>query len=624
MKTKNRGEEPFRSGIKTELHGGSNRVSLVHRVVLVLLAVFFYYNTLPNEFALDDVMVLTENRFVQQGPAGIPDIITHDSFYGATGRPAKQLGWRYRPLSLVSYAIEYPLFKRQWAGYHFMNLVYYALLCVVIYGFLLKWIFPGQTGLAFIITVLFTVSPVHPEVVANIKSRDEIFALLFLVLYFGSLLRYAERPTAKGLFSALFLLLLALASKESNALAIVYTPALLFVIRGSGVGDSLRRSIPYAALVVLYIGLRVWISPVPEQQTDLMNDPYALAANGQKPATILFILLKYLQLMTFPEQLTFDYGYNHTPYRNLTDPLVVLSAVVHGVLLVWSVLGVIRRKASAMWVLFYLMGMFLLSNALLLVGPPMAERFLFTPGLFFLMAIVPFMHALIKRLPNKVIRPVVVAGLAVYVVFCFTVVHARNPEWRNNRTLYFADLQKAPNSVRIQAFCGMTLVSEVDAITDSVKRVNAIRTAIAHFERARAIYPDYAPMYQDWGGCYYRLGIIDSTEWAWNLHKALKPDSRFIPFNEESLAKMKYNACVVEYQRAKDRMNIPELLEIQRRAVSYYPVYAPGWLFLGKLYGVNGQADSAAICWGKCLELDSSQTEAKDLLERLTKGNTGS
>lgn len=559
-------------------------------------------------------MVLTENKFVQAGPAGIPDILSHDSFYGATGKPAKQLGWRYRPLSLISYAIEYPFFKRSWSGYHFMNLLYYALLCVVIYTFLYKRIFKGNTGLAFVIALLFTVSPVHPEVVANIKSRDEIFALLFLILYLGSLLRYVQGPSAGGFFTTLLLLLLALASKESNALAIVYTPLLLMVVQGAGFIESAKRSIPFMALVLLYIGLRVWISPVPEQQTDLMNDPYALAGPGQKPATILFILLKYLQLVTFPDRLIFDCGYSHIPYRNAGDLLVVISALLHLALLVWAVLGTIRKNLSAMSMLFYLLGIFLLSNALLMVGPPLAERFLFTPGLFFLMAVVPGFKTVFDRLPTAAFRPALVASIAAYALFSFSVVHARNPEWKNNRAMYFADVQKAPGSIRIQAFCGMTIVSELDAMTDSTERIRAIRTAIDHFEKAWSIYPDYAPMYQDWGGCYYRLGKIDSTEWAWNRHKVLRPDSRYIPFNEKSLAQMKYNACVEEYHRAKHRMNVPELLEIQRRAVGHYPMYAPGWLFLGKLYLTVGLQDSARLALEQCLVLDSTQVEAAQLL----------
>jgi hypothetical protein len=290
--------------------------------------------------------------------------------------------------------------------------------------------------------------------------------------------------------------------------------------------------------------------------------------------------------------------------------------VIHTALLIWSILGTFKRSLPATSMLFYLMGIFLLSNALLMVGPPMAERFLFTPGLFFLMAVVPGLKMVFDRIPSTAFLPAVVVSITAYALFSFSVVHARNPEWKNNRTLYFADLEKAPNSIRIQAFCGMTIVSEVDAMTDSTERIRAIRSAIAHFEKARAIYPDYAPMYQDWGGCYYRLGNIDSTEWAWNRHKELKPDSRYILFNKESLAQMKYNACVEEYQRAKARMNFSELLEIQRRAVGHYPKFAPGWLFLGKLYMAVGLQDSARLALEQCLVIDSTQVEAALLLDK--------
>ncbi|MFM2136640.1 MAG: hypothetical protein RL021_2040, partial [Bacteroidota bacterium] len=66
-------------------------------VLLFSLAFLFYGNTLWNDIALDDTMVLENNTFVQSGISGIPDIFKHDSFYGATHRPASQLSWRYRP-----------------------------------------------------------------------------------------------------------------------------------------------------------------------------------------------------------------------------------------------------------------------------------------------------------------------------------------------------------------------------------------------------------------------------------------------------------------------------------------------------------------------------------------------
>ena len=43
-------------------------------VILFLISFIFYWNAIPNETALDDVMVLTNNQFVLQGIDGVPDI----------------------------------------------------------------------------------------------------------------------------------------------------------------------------------------------------------------------------------------------------------------------------------------------------------------------------------------------------------------------------------------------------------------------------------------------------------------------------------------------------------------------------------------------------------------------
>ena len=45
-------------------------------IILVLLAIGLNANTLFNEYAMDDVIVLTENSFVQKGIKGIPEIVS--------------------------------------------------------------------------------------------------------------------------------------------------------------------------------------------------------------------------------------------------------------------------------------------------------------------------------------------------------------------------------------------------------------------------------------------------------------------------------------------------------------------------------------------------------------------
>ena len=45
---------------------------------LALVAVTVYANTLANQYAFDDGVAIVENRHVQAGLRGIPDILAHD------------------------------------------------------------------------------------------------------------------------------------------------------------------------------------------------------------------------------------------------------------------------------------------------------------------------------------------------------------------------------------------------------------------------------------------------------------------------------------------------------------------------------------------------------------------
>ncbi len=75
-------------------------------IIVFLLAFIVYGNTLLNEYALDDVMVFTNNAHVQKGMAGIGKLITKDSFHGFIGGQNDLPGGRWRPLSLITFALE--------------------------------------------------------------------------------------------------------------------------------------------------------------------------------------------------------------------------------------------------------------------------------------------------------------------------------------------------------------------------------------------------------------------------------------------------------------------------------------------------------------------------------------
>jgi len=79
-------------------------------LILIILALGLNINTLSNEYALDDAVVLTGNSLVQKGIKGIPEILKTEFFFGLEKKDSDLSGGRYRPVALVIFAIEYELF----------------------------------------------------------------------------------------------------------------------------------------------------------------------------------------------------------------------------------------------------------------------------------------------------------------------------------------------------------------------------------------------------------------------------------------------------------------------------------------------------------------------------------
>lgn len=590
-------------------------LNMLKYALLFIIAFLFYYNSIPNQLALDDVLVLKENKFVTRGIAGIKDVFLHDSFYGATGKPASQLSWRYRPLSLVSFAIEYSFFKTNWSAYHLVNVLVYALLCLSIFHFLKRWVFGSQTWYAFAATLFFLVMPVHTEVVANIKSRDELYALLFSVLFLNRFLHFVSNRQTSSLLLSCWWFLLAMLSKESAVLLVVIAPVLVYVMQPSASATaSLGRTWFYALVAGVFITWRLSISSVPDAGNTIMTDPYLMATIEQKFSTIIFILGRYLQNLFVPPYLSYDYGFSHIPYKSFFDFSVILSALTTFALIAISVFGIIKKKLYGAFMFSYLIGIFLLSNAVLQVGPIMADRFLFSPSFFFATAIVLMIAELSDRFKGVKLAQAGMLALALLSIVSFNQVIARNADWKDNKTLYFADLPKVPESVRALAFCGTVVANELEEISDSLLRIEKAREAIAYFENAYQFYPDYANMYQDWGATYARINNIDSAIWAWNRLKDLNPNSINIKANEDYIKRYYYLNAIAKYNAALPQKDFKKLLSFQREAMSYDSTVTEGWLLLGKLYYLNGINDSARWAINMYLFVKPDDKAAKDLL----------
>ena len=81
----------------------------IQALIIFMLGFLLYVNTIPNEYALDDGLLIKDNKWVQQGSKGLSKIFSHgelDYFYESQGGSEQFSGGRYRPLSIATFAIE--------------------------------------------------------------------------------------------------------------------------------------------------------------------------------------------------------------------------------------------------------------------------------------------------------------------------------------------------------------------------------------------------------------------------------------------------------------------------------------------------------------------------------------
>lgn len=146
-------------------------------IVVFILAVLLYINTIPNFYNMDDELVTINHRNTSRGFSGIKEIFSEYYYEDVMGYK-----YEYRPIVHLSFAIEHELLGESPHTSHAVNVLLYAITCLLLFLFLKNLLPEKLKLLAWIATVLYVFHPMHTEVVASIKNRDEILALLFALI----------------------------------------------------------------------------------------------------------------------------------------------------------------------------------------------------------------------------------------------------------------------------------------------------------------------------------------------------------------------------------------------------------------------------------------------------------
>lgn len=493
-------------------------------IAVSVLAFVLYLNTFGHDFALDDAIVITQNDFTQQGISGIGDIFSYDTFqgfYGDSRGTELVSGGRYRPLTLAMFAVEKSLGAGA-AGHHIFNALWYALLCFVIYGFVrdlargrkLPWWF------ALAVAGLFAAHPLHTEAVANIKGRDEIIAALGAIG--GTWLTY--RAYLKGNWlvavAGAVLFLLGCLAKENTITFFAVVPAVLWLFRSEvQPKGSLKYFLPIALATAVFLALRTAVIGTGlggEPVMELMNNPFLEWQNGQyvaisggdRLATVMHTLWRYLVLLVAPFELIHDYYPRAIPVKSWGQITPWLGFLLHVGLAVFAFLKWRSHRFMTLGILIYLASLSIVSNVLFPVGTNMSERFLFLPSFGFILAAVAGIATLSRKYSVGIAwaLPVVVGVFSLLTVL-------RNPAWQNDYTLFTTDVKKQPNSAKLlNAASGARLARFNELQQKSQTPPPSLLTeSLTDLSRAIEIHPLYRNAYQLRGNAHFYGGNYDAA-----------------------------------------------------------------------------------------------------------------
>lgn len=158
------------------MHLLPNNTKLLFSIFLIVVSLFLYGNTLFAGYAWDDRAAIIGNSDVS-GNSSFTKILTND-FWGQDIKLSDSHK-SYRPLTVLTFRLNFLLHGFNVYGYHAANILIYGLLCIVFYHFSATWL--SSQG-AYVAAMLFLLHPLHVEIVASLVGRaDSLCALLYLL-----------------------------------------------------------------------------------------------------------------------------------------------------------------------------------------------------------------------------------------------------------------------------------------------------------------------------------------------------------------------------------------------------------------------------------------------------------
>jgi Tfp pilus assembly protein PilF len=480
----------------------------------------------------------------------------------------------------------------------------------------------------------FMAHPIHTEVVCNIKSRDEIMALLFGTLSMYALWRYLELKKVEWLLTALFTYTVAMFSKESAIMFIFIFPLTMWYFTTRPLSEILKIAAVMVIPAAIFLLIRQSVlSTQTQQEIYSILDNFMVGAKnkGEQLASAFMMCGKYLLVLIFPHPLVCDMGYPQFKPVSFSDWKAVLGMFTYVGMGVWALLNVGKKHLLSYAIFFYLICFALFSNVVFLIGTSYGERLQYMPSFGFALALAWaickwFKIDDLREIWNPNGKGAAVWGVAGVIIALYAIkTISRNPAWENSATLYAADLPNSPNCAKLNYHNALEVARvAMDEKTGVVKDKAGLEHAVECYSKCIKLYPEYHDAFGGRGIAYFRLGQYDKAFEDYQISLKHRPNNApvlsnmgYIYFMRGQLDKaeevykqsIQYDPRFVDARRNLGavlamKKNFPAAIEQWQEGLKYEPNNATLLFYIGSAYRDMGQPEKSTDWFEKAYAID--------------------
>ncbi|HTY44371.1 MAG TPA: tetratricopeptide repeat protein [Patescibacteria group bacterium] len=499
------------------------RPGLVAVVLILLLTILAYANSLKNGFVWDDYSVIVENAFVKAW-RNVP-MLFHRAYLTKIS-DLDYLGERdigsgeltYRPVVTASYFVDYALWKLNPFGYHLSSLALHLANALLLY--MLLRLVTRNPSIALLASLFFALHPVNTEAVDVVSFREDLLAFFFFVGASILFIHAQNQPPRKKMF--LYLVsnasfLLALFSKEMA----ITLPLVLFVFDYFFISRQRLKS-ALSRVRACYAGYLVSLACYAAVKFFLIGDVSRpavwppMSSFYTRMLTMSKVFVTYLQWLLIP--LNIHPTLPDDPAfvcRSLFSPGALASLMAVAVLCAAAIKMRKRFPLCVFGACWFAVTLIPVSNMVFPLANYIAARYLYLPGAGFCV----FLAACLIELPDmrlrrvsqdalrKISRYAMVFILLGYAQFTFI----QNIGWANNMIFWSNMAEQYPRSASAHSGLG-----------EALRKAGIADEAIREYTVALSLDPGYAKDYNELGVCFYEKGML--KEAAQEFTKALQLD----------------------------------------------------------------------------------------------------